>query len=90
MVLNCGCIVRTKLQTNALDVAAIVVVDHNLKPCLTHTHIEKPMSGFDEVFVLVLARRELVIYLNAFSGEASIEFPSTLQMARGGVCFLRS
>jgi len=48
------------------------------------------MSGFDEVFVLVLARRELVIYLNAFSGEASIEFPSTLQMARGGVCFLRS
>ncbi|KAH1222276.1 hypothetical protein AAZV13_12G148900 [Glycine max] len=30
-------------------------------------------------------KRELVIYLNAFSGEASIEFPSTLQMARGGI-----
>lgn len=31
------------------------------------------------------SRRELVVYLNAFSGEATIEFPSTLQMARGGV-----
>ncbi|XP_061345365.1 DNA repair protein RAD5A [Gastrolobium bilobum] len=30
-------------------------------------------------------KRELVIYLNAFSGEAAIEFPSTLQMARGGI-----
>ncbi|KAL2981643.1 hypothetical protein AAZX31_13G301500 [Glycine max] len=30
-------------------------------------------------------KRELVIYLNAFSGEATIEFPSTLQMARGGI-----
>jgi len=37
--------------------------------------------------VLVLFRRELVVYLNAFSGEATTEFPSTLQMARGGVCF---
>ncbi|CAL9014762.1 unnamed protein product, partial [Prunus brigantina] len=24
--------------------------------------------------------------LNAFSGDATTEFPSTLQMARGGVC----
>ncbi|XP_020230971.1 DNA repair protein RAD5A [Cajanus cajan] len=30
-------------------------------------------------------KRELVVYLNAFSGEATIEFPSTLQMARGGI-----
>ncbi|XP_057457141.1 DNA repair protein RAD5A isoform X2 [Lotus japonicus] len=30
-------------------------------------------------------KRELVIYLNAFSGEATIEFPSTLQMAKGGI-----
>ncbi|XP_047168024.1 DNA repair protein RAD5A [Vigna umbellata] len=30
-------------------------------------------------------KRELIIYLNAFSGEATIEFPSTLQMARGGI-----
>ncbi|KAK7272201.1 hypothetical protein RJT34_28660 [Clitoria ternatea] len=30
-------------------------------------------------------KRELVIYLNAFSGEATTEFPSTLQMARGGI-----
>lgn len=63
-------------------------------PCgyLTHTHIqkEKPMSGSDELVVVVFFRRELVIYLNAFSGEATTEFPSTLQMARGGVCFLRS
>ncbi|CAK7329280.1 unnamed protein product [Dovyalis caffra] len=29
--------------------------------------------------------RELVVYLNVFSGDATIEFPSTLQMARGGV-----
>lgn len=30
-------------------------------------------------------KRGLVIYLNAFSGDATIEFPSTLQMARGGI-----
>ncbi|MCH91795.1 SWI/SNF-related matrix-associated actin-dependent regulator of chromatin subfamily A member 3-like 2-like, partial [Trifolium medium] len=29
--------------------------------------------------------RELVVYLNAFSGEATTEFPSTLEMARGGI-----
>ncbi|KAF7805671.1 DNA repair protein RAD5A isoform X1 [Senna tora] len=30
-------------------------------------------------------KRELVVYLNVFSGEATTEFPSTLQMARGGI-----
>ncbi|GAB4824772.1 DNA repair protein rad5a [Ancistrocladus abbreviatus] len=30
-------------------------------------------------------RRNLVVYLNAFSGEATTEFPSALQMARGGI-----
>lgn len=30
-------------------------------------------------------KRRLVIYLNAFSGDATTEFPSTLQMARGGI-----
>ncbi|XP_043724882.1 DNA repair protein RAD5A isoform X2 [Telopea speciosissima] len=30
-------------------------------------------------------RRDLVVYLNAFSGEATTEFPSTLQMSRGGI-----
>ncbi|KAL5709627.1 DNA repair protein rad5a [Ranunculus cassubicifolius] len=30
-------------------------------------------------------RRELVVYLNAFSGDATAEFPSTLQMSRGGI-----
>ncbi|GMH12155.1 hypothetical protein Nepgr_013996 [Nepenthes gracilis] len=30
-------------------------------------------------------KRNLVVYLNAFSGEATIEFPSTLQIARGGI-----
>ncbi|KAL1298728.1 hypothetical protein HN51_043027 [Arachis hypogaea] len=30
-------------------------------------------------------KRELTIYLNAFSGEATTEFPSTLQMAKGGI-----
>ncbi|KAG9459025.1 hypothetical protein H6P81_003533 [Aristolochia fimbriata] len=30
-------------------------------------------------------KRELVVYLNAFSGEATTEFPSTLEMARGGI-----
>ncbi|KAK6776466.1 hypothetical protein RDI58_027467 [Solanum bulbocastanum] len=29
--------------------------------------------------------RELVVYLNAFSGDATTEFPSTLEMARGGI-----
>ena len=37
-------------------------------------------------WVLMICRRDLVVYLNSFSGEATIEFPSTLQMARGGVC----
>ncbi|KAL8484399.1 hypothetical protein ACS0TY_026896 [Phlomoides rotata] len=30
-------------------------------------------------------RRDLVVYLNVFSGDATVEFPSTLQMARGGI-----
>ncbi|KAF6150384.1 hypothetical protein GIB67_034083 [Kingdonia uniflora] len=30
-------------------------------------------------------KRELVVYLNAFSGDATTEFPSTLQMSRGGI-----
>ncbi|XP_073302156.1 DNA repair protein RAD5A isoform X1 [Primulina huaijiensis] len=30
-------------------------------------------------------KRGMVIYLNAFSGDAATEFPSTLQMARGGI-----
>ncbi|KAA8550241.1 hypothetical protein F0562_001925 [Nyssa sinensis] len=30
-------------------------------------------------------KRDLVVYLNAFSGDATTEFPSTLQMARGGI-----
>ncbi|KAI3461336.1 hypothetical protein Pfo_017999 [Paulownia fortunei] len=30
-------------------------------------------------------RRGLVIYLNAFSGDATTEFPSMLQVARGGI-----
>lgn len=30
-------------------------------------------------------KRELVVYLNAFSGDATTEFPSTLQIARGGI-----
>ncbi|XP_057990817.1 DNA repair protein RAD5A isoform X2 [Hevea brasiliensis] len=30
-------------------------------------------------------KRELVVYLNTFSGDATVEFPSTLQMARGGI-----
>lgn len=29
-----------------------------------------------------------MVYLNAFSGDATTEFPSALQMARGGVCGL--
>ncbi|KAK9168442.1 hypothetical protein Syun_000582 [Stephania yunnanensis] len=30
-------------------------------------------------------KRQLVLYLNAFTGDASTEFPSTLQMSRGGI-----
>ncbi|CAN1193201.1 DNA repair protein RAD5A [Linum perenne] len=30
-------------------------------------------------------KRGLVIYLNAFSGDATVDFPSTVQMARGGI-----
>uniref|UniRef100_A0A2P2JEJ3 SWI/SNF-related matrix-associated actin-dependent regulator of chromatin subfamily A member 3-like 2 n=1 Tax=Rhizophora mucronata TaxID=61149 RepID=A0A2P2JEJ3_RHIMU len=30
-------------------------------------------------------KRDLVVYLNAFSGDATLEFPSTLRMARGGI-----
>ncbi|EPS74569.1 hypothetical protein M569_00186, partial [Genlisea aurea] len=30
-------------------------------------------------------KRGLIIYINSFSGEASMEFPSTLQMSRGGI-----
>ncbi|KAF2300729.1 hypothetical protein GH714_015396 [Hevea brasiliensis] len=34
-------------------------------------------------------KRELVVYLNTFSGDATVEFPSTLQMARGGIVLLK-
>ncbi|VAI55354.1 unnamed protein product [Triticum turgidum subsp. durum] len=30
-------------------------------------------------------KREFVLYLNVFSGDATTEFPSTLQLARGGI-----
>ncbi|XP_076946038.1 DNA repair protein RAD5A-like [Bidens hawaiensis] len=30
-------------------------------------------------------KRKFIVYVNAFSGEATVEFPSTLQMARGGI-----
>ncbi|CAN6251747.1 unnamed protein product [Urochloa humidicola] len=30
-------------------------------------------------------KRELVLYLNVFSGDATTEFPSTLQLSRGGI-----
>ncbi|XP_062018169.1 DNA repair protein RAD5A-like [Rosa rugosa] len=30
-------------------------------------------------------KRDCIIYLNAFSGDATTEFPSALQMARGGI-----
>lgn len=30
-------------------------------------------------------KRELVVYVNSFSGDATVELPSTLQMARGGI-----
>ncbi|XP_015873517.3 DNA repair protein RAD5A isoform X1 [Ziziphus jujuba] len=30
-------------------------------------------------------KRGCIVYLNAFSGDATTEFPSTLQMARGGI-----
>ncbi|CAA7027711.1 unnamed protein product [Microthlaspi erraticum] len=30
-------------------------------------------------------KRELVVYMNSFTGDATIHFPSTLQMARGGI-----
>ncbi|KAL7608539.1 hypothetical protein Lser_V15G11215 [Lactuca serriola] len=29
-------------------------------------------------------KRKFIVYVNSFSGEATVEFPSTLQMARGG------
>ncbi|KAI3679436.1 hypothetical protein L2E82_51347 [Cichorium intybus] len=30
-------------------------------------------------------KRKFVLYVNSFSGEATVEFPGTLQMARGGI-----
>lgn len=42
--------------------------------------------GFNSQLVCLCCRRGLVIYVNAFSGDATVEFPSMLQMARGGVC----
>lgn len=36
----------------------------------------------------VLPRRAPAIYVNIFSGEATTQFPSATQMARGGVSFI--
>lgn len=33
-------------------------------------------------------RKGHIVYLNSFSGDATTEFPSTLQMARGEVCYI--
>ncbi|XP_063943456.1 DNA repair protein RAD5A isoform X2 [Daucus carota subsp. sativus] len=30
-------------------------------------------------------KRDLIVYVNSFSGDATVELPSTLQMARGGI-----
>lgn len=49
------------------------------------TYILLPFS-FTFFTLNIHFRRELVVYLNAFSGDATTEFPSTLEMARGGVC----
>lgn len=43
---------------------------------------------FGKLTAIVVSRRELVVYVNSFSGDATVELPSTLQMARGGVCIL--
>jgi DNA repair protein RAD5 len=37
-------------------------------------------------FILANDRRATAVYVNAFSGEATAEFPSALQITRGGVC----
>ncbi|XP_020527312.1 putative SWI/SNF-related matrix-associated actin-dependent regulator of chromatin subfamily A member 3-like 2 isoform X1 [Amborella trichopoda] len=42
-----------------------------LHPCWDAYHLADP--------------RDLVVYINAFSGDATTEFPSALQMSRGGI-----
>ena len=42
-----------------------------------------------DLYVIIL-RRAPSIYVNIFSGEATIQFPTATQMARGGVCFLNT
>lgn len=41
-------------------------------------------------FYVIILRRAPSIYVNIFSGEATIQFPTATQMARGGVCFLNT
>lgn len=68
-----------------------------LHPCWEAYNLADKYVGFCSQYILlytvmdineasVLNRRKLVVYLNMFSGDATTEFPSTLQMARGGVC----
>lgn len=65
---------RIALQTSMWD-------EHNFLCFMLALSLE-PHTG------VCVHRRELVIYLNAFTGDATTEFPSTLKMARGGVCVI--
>ncbi|RVW54344.1 DNA repair protein RAD5A [Vitis vinifera] len=62
---------RIALQTSMWD-------EHNFLCFMLALSLE-PHTG------VCVHRRELVIYLNAFTGDATTEFPSTLKMARGGI-----
>ncbi|KAK1299928.1 hypothetical protein QJS10_CPB13g01709 [Acorus calamus] len=42
-------------------------------------------SELEEMEPPAILQRGLVVYLNVFSGDATTEFPSTLEMARGGI-----
>lgn len=68
-----------------------------LHPCWEAYHLADKYAGllpcvtFDVLLCFIYRgfydyRRGYIVYLNAFSGDATTEFPSTLQMARGGVC----
>nr|XP_043629228.1 DNA repair protein RAD5A isoform X2 [Erigeron canadensis] len=56
-------------------------------------HLEKRLSTDEAATTLhpcwdayhLADKRNFVVYVNSFSGEATVDFPSTLQMARGGI-----
>lgn len=74
-----------RLQQLCTHVGMLIGLPTGMFSCKLISILPFMLFDFNCQLDLFACRRGLVIYINAFSGDATVEFPSTLQMARGGV-----